>query len=151
MFIPIFIWNIALAHKFPKAFQPEIFWNKIPAFLTYGENISRVIIVTIALGMPLKVVTSLQKKGLFLYATGALLYFASWLLLIYVPDSQWSNTVWGFMAPAYTPLLWLLGMGMIGDAFYFKLPFKRWYFILAAIIFLGFHNLHTYLIFSRTH
>jgi hypothetical protein len=59
--------------------------------------------------------------------------------------------VFGFLAPAYTPLFWLIGIGLIGDSFYFNLSFKRWFFICSSIIFLLFHNTHTAIIYSRTH
>jgi hypothetical protein len=55
------------------------------------------------------------------------------------------------MAPAYTPLLWLTGIGLIGNSFYFNLPFRRWFFILISIQFLIFHNWHTLTIFLRRH
>ena len=147
--IPILVWNILLTNELPKSFHPEIFWNKIPAFLTYGENISRTFVFTLTLFMPLSIATSLQKKGLILYVGGTLLYFASWLILIYFSNSHWSNSLLGFMAPAYTPLLWLIGIGLIGDSFYFNFTFKRWIFILTSLVFLVFHNLHTYIVFCR--
>lgn len=149
--LPILVWNILLTNELPKAFQPEIFWNKIPAFLTYGENIFRTIVFALTLFIPLSISTPLQKKGLLLYLGGTLLYFGSWLTLIYFSNSQWSNSLLGFMAPAYTPFFWLIGIGLIGDSFYFNLPYRRWLFILTSIIFLVFHNLHTYTVFCRTH
>lgn len=149
--LPIMIWNIVLTKKLPQSFQPEIFWKDIPAYLTYGENISRAVVFMLTLLMPLRISTATQKKGLFLYIAGTIVYFASWLVLIYFPDSRWSNHMIGFMAPAYTPLLWLTGIGLIGNSFYFNLPYRRWFFISASIIFLLFHNLHTITIYFRTH
>lgn len=145
------VWNIVLTKKLPENFQPEIFWKDIPAFLTYGENISRVLVFTLTLLIPLSVSTTTSKEGLLLYVGGTLLYVASWLVLIYFPDLKWSNSAWGFMAPAYTPLLWLTGIGLIGNSFYFNLPFRRWIFISASFIFLAFHNFHAFIIYVRTH
>jgi len=149
--LPIMVWNIVLTNKLPKDFQSEIFWKDIPVFLTYGENISRTVVFMLTLLMPLSISTITQKKGLFLYVGGTILYFASWLGLIYFPNSGWSNNVFGFMAPAYTPLLWLTGVGLIGNSFYFNLPYRRWFFILTSFIFLIFHNFHTITIYFRTH
>ena len=149
--LPIMAWNIALTNKLPKDFQPDIFWKDIPALLTYAENISRTLIFMLTLLMPLSISTFKQKRGLILYVGGTILYFISWLVLIYFPDSRWSSNVFGFMAPAYTPLLWLMGIEMIGNSFYFNLPYRRWFFILTAIIFLMFHNFHTMAIYFRTH
>ena len=149
--LPILVWNIILANKLPKAFQPEIFWHNISSVLTYAENTSRMGVFFMALLMPLSIVKPMQKQGLSLFISGTLIYFISWLVLIFFPHSAWSTSLLGFMAPAYTPLLWLTGIGLIGDSFYFNLPYRRWYFIAMSIIFLGFHNLHTCIIYYRIH
>lgn len=149
--IPIMIWNIIFTSKLPQYYQPEIFWKDIPAWLKYSENISRILIFILTLLMPLNISTLTQKRGLILYIGGTLIYFASWLVLIYFPNSSWSNNILGFMAPAYTPLLWLTGIGFVGNSFCFNLPYKRWFFILIVIIFLILHNFHTMTIYFRTH
>jgi hypothetical protein len=149
--IPILVWNSLLTTKLPTEFQAKIFKKDIPVFLTYGENISRLVVLMLPVLMPLRILTRTQKKGLFIYIGGILLYFASWLALIYFPDSIWSNNILGFTAPAYTPLLWLIGIGLIGDSFYFNLPYKRWFYMLIVIIFLVFHNIHVITIYFRTH
>jgi len=151
MLLPIMIWNIVFMDKLPQEYQPEIFWKDIPAWLRYAENISRTLIFILALLMPLSISTLTQKRGVILYLGGILLYFVSWLVLMYLPDGNWSNNIFGFMAPAYTPLLWLTGIGLIGSSFYFNLPYRRWFFISTAIIFLVFHNFHTMTIYFRTH
>lgn len=149
--IPILLWDYIFTDKLPKAFQPGIFWKDIPAYITYGENISRLVMFVFISIMPLKIITSQQKNGLRLYVIGTLLYFCAWLILMYLPNTAWSNSVLGLLAPAYTPLVWLVGIGFIGNSFFFKIPFKRWLYFLIVLIFLIFHNWHTYLIYFRTH
>jgi hypothetical protein len=149
--IPILVWDFVFTDKLPTAFQPEIFWNNIPPIIAYGENISRIAMFIFMLLMPLKISTSTHKKGLALYVAGTLLYFVSWLLLIYFPNSTWSSNVLGFLAPAYTPLFWLTGIGLIGDTLFFNLHYKKWIFFFVVITFLLFHNWHTYLIYLSTH
>lgn len=149
--LPIMVWNIVLTRKLPQDFQPAIFWKDIPAFLTYGENISRTMVFILTLLMPLRISTLTQKRGLFLYVGGTLLYFASWVVLIIFPNSAWSNSIIGFTAPAYTPLFWLIGIGLIGNSFYFNLPYRHWFFISISFIFLLFHNFHAITIYLRTH
>jgi leucyl aminopeptidase len=70
--------------------------------------------------------------------------------LINFPNSGWSNSIIGFTAPAYTPLFWLMGIGLIGNSFYFNLPYRPWYYISTSILFLIFHNFHAFTIYSRT-
>jgi len=60
--IPILVWNILLTNELPKEFHLEIFLNTTPAFLTYGENITRAIVFALTLLMPLRIASSLQKK-----------------------------------------------------------------------------------------
>lgn len=35
------VWDLSQTQKLPQPFQPVSFWKDIPAFLAYGENISR--------------------------------------------------------------------------------------------------------------
>lgn len=143
LMLPILVWNLLLTHKLPVEFQSEEFWSKIPPFLAYGENISRIMVFMLALLMPLNFSTPRQRMGILLYSGGTILYFISWLILIYYPESNWSKSVWGFMAPAYTPWVWLTGIEFIGNSFYFNLPYRRWIFFTCSLVFLIFHTLHT--------
>jgi hypothetical protein len=149
LMLPIISWNLVLTQKLPKNFQSEVFWNNIPAVLMYGENISRIIVFLLTFLMPLSVSTPKQKKGIFLYTGGTVLYFTSWLILINFPNSAWSNSVWGFMAPSFIPLLWLTGIALTGNSFYFNLPYRRWIFVAISLVFLIFHNLHTSIVYCR--
>lgn len=151
LLLPVMLWNILLTNKLPHEFQAAIFWKDIPVFISYGENLSRFLIFGLTFLMPLKIETNRQRKALILYVTGLLLYFSSWLLLINFPQSAWKSNLLGFMAPAYTPLFWLMGIGLIGNSFYFKLPYKKWYFLISSMVFLLFHNLHAYIVFSRVY
>jgi hypothetical protein len=151
LILPVLAWNVALTGSLPEAYQPKTFLDNIPVHITYGENIFRILIFAFTLFMPLMVGTNVQKQGLIIYIGGILLYFTSWLMLIYAPDSDWSKSIYGFMAPAYTPLFWLLGIGLIGDNSYFHFPYKRIFFILFSILFLIFHNWHTFIVYSRLH
>jgi hypothetical protein len=149
--IPVLIWDLLLTDKLPEAYQPEVFWHDIPSWITYGESISRTIVFVLTLLMPIRMASSLPKRSLFLYLAGLLIYFASWLPLIYFPASSWSNSLPGFMASAYTPVLWLTGIGLMGNSFYFNVSFHRWYFLSIALLFSLFHIVHTHLIYSRVH
>lgn len=151
LLLPVFVWNIIFINKLPKEFQAEVFWKDIPTFIKYAENSLRIFLFALTVFIPINISTTVQKKGLFLYLFGIILYFSSWLFLMYFPDLAISNSLLLFMAPAYTPLFWLVGIGLIGKSFYFNLPYKRWFFIMISILFLLFHNLHTYIIYLRTH
>lgn len=141
--LPIVLWNMLLTDHLPEDYQPDVFSKDIPSFLIYGEQVSRVIIFLLAFLMPLDVRSKIQKFGLYIYIMGLLLYFASWMPLIYFPNSGWSNSALGFSAPAITPAGWLTGICLMGNSYYFNLPFRRWLFILVSAVFLSFHISHT--------
>ncbi len=149
--IPVLLWDYVFTKRLPKAFQPETFWKDIPSFIIYGENISRILMFVFICLMPLKIRTSKQKNGLLLYVAGVFLYFAAWISLMNFPGTTWSNSVLGLLAPAYTPLFWLVGIGFIGNSLFFNIPYRGWLYFLVVIIFLIFHSWHTYLIYFRTH
>ncbi|MGB4847929.1 MAG: hypothetical protein WBP41_08440 [Saprospiraceae bacterium] len=149
--IPILAWNLLLTNKLPTAFQPEIFRDHIPIYVMYGENIFRTLVFLLTFLMPLSFRSDIQKKCVFLYAAGTLIYFTSWIILIYYPHGEWSNSLVGFLSPSLTPLLWLTGIWLIGEEFFINLPFKRWIFLIVSICFLLFHNLHTFIVYTRLH
>ena len=147
--LPVLAWNILLTSRLPQAFQPEIFAKAVPPVISMSENAFRILLFAMMFFMPLRISTAKQKRGFAVYMAGVLIYFASWLALIYFPESTWSRNWAGFMAPAYTPLLWLAGIGLSGDKFYLNLHVEKWVYYLLAVLFALFHNLHTYLIYIR--
>lgn len=151
LMLPILAWNLLLTNYLPEPFQSQVFQKDIPSIINYGETIARIGIFVLAFLMPLRVVRPVQRQGLVLYLVGLGLYFLSWLLLIFLPERAWSRNGMGFMAPAYTPVLWLAGIGLMGDSFNFNLPYRRWVFGVVAVVFLVFHNLHTYMIYCRVY
>ena len=147
--IPPLVFNLIFADKLPQAFSPEIFDKNIPFFITNGENIFRSFVFIFPLFMLLKVKTDRQKTGLWLYLLGMALYFLAWILLIIFPQSLWSNSLLGFLAPAYTPLIWLVGTSMIGDTLCLSIPYKWWYYLIGVILFLAFHISHVSLVYTQ--
>ena len=71
--------------------------------------------IALAVFMPLRISTQRQKTGLVIYIVGAILYILSWVPLILFPQSAWSTSLIGFSAMAYTPLVWLIGIGLVYD------------------------------------
>ena len=149
LLLPIMAWNLIFASKLPWAYSEEVFSKNIPSFIASGENIFRLIVFILPVLMPLRIETQSQKIGLWLYIAGTAIYFVSWLAQIYFPQSAWSLSAWGFLAPAYTPLIWLVGIGLIGSAFYFSSPYRSWMYIITSVVFLGFHLSHALTVYLR--
>ncbi|NOQ73074.1 MAG: hypothetical protein GQ574_13790 [Crocinitomix sp.] len=149
LLLPIFLWNIILIDKLPKGYSPAIFEKDIPAFVTYGEIIMRVLVFALPLIMVLSFKTQLQKIGLFIYSVGVLLYFSSWLVMIISPESDWSQSLIGFMAPAYTTIVWFIGIALIGKTSFLKLPKISLIYIGLALLFVVIHSAHAYIVFQN--
>jgi hypothetical protein len=149
LLLPIMAWNLIFASKLPWAYSEEVFSKNIPIFVTNGENFFRLIVFILPVLMPLRIETQSQRFGLWLYIIGTVVYFLSWVAQMCFPQSAWSLSIWGFLAPAYTSLIWLIGIGLIGNILYFSSPYRPWMYIAASIIFLGFHLYHALTVFMR--
>jgi hypothetical protein len=150
LIVPVLLLNVSLARKLPPTYQPEIFSRGIPAWISAGEHTLRIAVFLLPLLMPLEFNGQRQRAGLLLYLAGLLLYAASWCAQIWFSASRWSESRIGFMAPAYTPLAWLAGIGFIGNSFYAGLSFRPWIYLGLSAAFLVFHNLHAWLVYSET-
>ncbi len=150
LIVPVLLFNVLLMGRLPEIYQPKFFTYGIPSWISAGENTFRVLIFVLPLLMPLDIERSGQRIGLAAYLAGVTLYSLSWAMQIWFPQSRWSASRWGFMAPSYTPLLWLTGIAFIGDSLFLPIPYIRWIYVWLSIIFLCFHNLHTWIVYSRT-
>jgi len=148
LIVPALVWNILFASRLPKAFSAEMFSKGVPRAVAVPENVLRALVFVVPCFMPLSVTSSRQRIGLVVYAAGMLAYFAAWILLMVCPQSRWSTGWAGFVAPAYTPLVWLLGIGLISESLYFAVPYQWWYFAVGAAAFVFFHVWHTGLVYS---
>ncbi|MDH5394208.1 MAG: hypothetical protein OEY11_13560 [Gammaproteobacteria bacterium] len=148
--IPVFIWNYCFTSALPVVYQPASFNHDIPVFITAGENIFRSFIFILPLFFKLGIGSPAQSKGLLVFITGIVLYFVSWLVLMFVPESIWRHHVFVFSAPAYTPVIWLVGLSMMVERCYvFK--YSKWHYIAPAVLFSVFHVYHAVYVFNRAY
>lgn len=149
LLIPLFLWNIILVGNLPKSYSPDIFWKDIPKFIGYSENILRIILFVLPVIMIFSLKTRLQKIGFITYLSGLILYFSSWIIMIISSESNWSKSLIGFMAPAFTTIIFFVGIGLIGNKAFFKFPYLSLIYIGLSILFVIFHSTHTYIVFQR--
>jgi hypothetical protein len=147
LLIPLFLWNLLLIDLLPAYYAPEVFDNNIPNLIAYSENILRAVVFVLPAFMLLSFKTKRAKVGLVIYLIGLLCYFSSWLLVIIYPESNWSNSLIGFSAPAYTTIIWFVGIGLIGNKAYIKIPYLSVIYISVSIIFVVVHTWHTYIVY----
>lgn len=143
--LPLLLWNILVTPWLPPVYDPDLFNGGVPSWLLAGENVSRAIVLLLPVFFINRVHTRQGKWGLGLYMTGSILYYASWLAIIIAPTSCWSTSLTGFSMPAVTPLIWLTGIAYMAHACYFSIPYKKWYYLVPAVVFVGFHISHTVL------
>jgi hypothetical protein len=149
LLIPIFLWNMLFTTSLPRGYSIEFFWQDIPPIVGTTENVLRIIAFFLPLLMPLTIETSRQKIGLGIYLAGVAIYFLSWVLQIYSPESAWSSSLFGFLAPAYTTVIWFIGIGLIGDGLFVKVPYKSIIYIAISTVFVVFHTTHAYIVYTR--
>ena len=149
LILPIMAWNGIFSCRLPQTYSAEVFDKDIPSLIANGENISRLLVFVLPILMPIRIETESQKLGLWLYVIGVAIYFVSWLVQMALPQSAWSLSAFGFLAPAYTPLIWLVGIGLIGKELYFDSPYRSWIYILLSVIFIGLHLSHAWTVYSR--
>ena len=137
LLMPILAWNIIfssqLAHP---AFK---FDAAVPQWVLLLENVLRAAVMILPFFMSLRWDTTTSKVGIAIYLIGLILYFASWIPLMVAPESAWSNSLPGFLAPAYTPLIWLVGIGLIGGG---------WPYLILSVIFVGVHIGHWWQVYA---
>ncbi len=114
LMIPLLTWNIVLA---PKITLEQINSDAhSSAWLLAAENITRIIVFAFPLLLPLQIQDGFSKTGLAIYLLGTLFYFLSWIPLIWMPNSVWSQSAVGLLAPRLTPFLPFLGIALIGHS-----------------------------------
>lgn len=149
LLIPILSWNIFLTPHLPEKFSPNIFWEDIPTWISIGENSFRIAIMIIPAFLILSIKETIERIGFSLYLLGTSIYFLSWLILIVYPASNWSQSIWGFMAPAYTPIVWLIGIGLMGNKSFLPIKNTTAIYTLLSTLFIFFHSMHAYIVYER--
>lgn len=109
LIVPILIWNVVFARYLPSALATSDFNREMPHALLAGENGLRIAVMGLPFLMPLDILSAEQRRGLWLFVAGVLLYMLAWVPLMLAPESAWSTSRAGFLAPAYRPLVWLVG------------------------------------------
>ncbi|HET9911129.1 MAG TPA: hypothetical protein VFQ13_04520 [Anaerolineales bacterium] len=131
LIVPLLIWNLVYG---PKLTDPRITSDtNSPGWLLIAENITRMAVFILPLLIPLQIEQPLGKAGLAIYIIGTLIYFVSWLPLLFAPGSAWSNSPPGLLAPALTPFLCFLGIALIGHS---------WTYGVLAAAFIAIHASH---------
>ena len=151
LLLPILAWNIALIGRLPPAISMPERWDAIARPLALAENFLRVLVFALPFFMPLNLATRPQKWGLAVFVAGTVVYFASWVPLIVAPQSAWATSGLGFLAPAYTPALWLLGLALLGRQLVWRCGYRPWMYAALSAVFLAAHLTHAAIVYAHNY
>ena len=145
--IPILIWNWMFYGFLPSAYQEGGGWEVFPSFLVMAESVLRIITFGLLAFMVLEVESRFQYAGLLIYYGGVILYLIVWTFQMVHPDARWSQSLIGFSALAWSPLLWLIGIGMMSKVYLKKYSILLPIYYIVATLFILVHTLHALIVF----
>lgn len=147
--LPILLWNAALSSRLQGAWSNDVFWDAIPPGLAMVENASRWVVAAMPFLMRLELRSPAQVRGLIIFHVGVAAYAASWVAIMVAPDSVWSSSLAGFLAPAFTPAIWLFGLAMMGQRLHWGQSYRWWMYLVPSAVFVLAHVTHAALVYSR--
>jgi len=139
-FIPIIISNIALTK-----YLPEHYLKNINHPIVTIETIARTITIAFSAIMAININNEIGKIGLIIYIIGILIYFCSYFIVI---KFSVKNLVI-ILAPYWTSVLWLIGIGLLGNKLFINIPYHYAIYVLISISFAVIHSIHGYMCFKN--
>jgi hypothetical protein len=146
--VPPLAISVGLWSKLPGAYG-NAFWDIVPSYVSVPEHVLRLAAFALAALLTFGVDTPRQRWGLLTYLIGLCLYAGSYVVEIQFPDSAWSRSAIGFLAPAWTPLLWFAGIGLMTDDSYSPRRFRGAHFVIVTMAFVGVHVTHAAIVFQQ--
>jgi hypothetical protein len=110
--IPPLLWNVIFASKLPSIYSE----GTVPGPLLWTENILRFSTMIYPIFIPINTNNENFEIGLITYSIGIALYFTSWSIMMFSDNEKAKNSIFIKLAPAYTPLIWLLGISIMSDS-----------------------------------
>lgn len=138
LIVPVLIWNALFASKLPQ----KLFNNDegMPGWLLLCEHIFRIPAFVYPLFLRMEFNSDFFWYGVVVYLSASLMYYGSWLLLIYQPESSWSRSFPGIIAPYVLPLLIFGGIALIC---------LSWLYSLLSFLLIVIHVYHGFLGWKR--
>ncbi len=137
LLVPLLVWNMLFAGTLPqKGFHND---GIVPIWIVGAEHILRVLVFFTPLLFALEVKEARARVGVVAFVIGSVIYSLSWLPLMLAPESAWSQSVVGVLSPAITPIVWLMGIALIGNS---------WLYAISSILFVVIHVLHNIIAFE---
>jgi len=142
-FIPVIIFNIIFTK-----YLPEFYLRDINHTIVIMETIARILTIAFSVIMAIKLDNKIGKLGLIVYIIVILIYFFSYFIVIKIPAISYNNNLVVLLAPYWTSILWLIGIGFLGNKLFLNIPYHYIVFIIVSIVFVIIHNIHGYICYS---
>jgi hypothetical protein len=141
--MPVIIFNIILTK-----YLPEFYLKNISHPIIKMETIARIITIAFSVIMEIKPDNKIGKIGLVIYIIGVLVYFCSYFVVIKIPAISFHNNFIVLLAPYWTSVLWLIGIGLLGNKLFISIPYHYTVYIIVSIIFSIIHSIHGYICYN---
>jgi hypothetical protein len=142
-FIPVIIFNIIFTK-----YLPEYYLKNINLPIVTIETIVRIITILFSIIMAIKLDNKIGKIGLAVYIIGILIYFCSYFVVIKLPAISFHNNLILLLAPYWTSVLWLTGIGLLGNKIFLNIPYHYTAYIIISIVFVIIHSIHGYICYN---
>jgi hypothetical protein len=143
--IPVIIFNIIFTK-----YLPEFYLKNVNHPIVRIETIARIITIAFSVIMAIKLDNKIGKAGLIVYIIGVLVYFCSYFIVIKVPAISFHNIFFVLLAPYWTSVLWLIGIGLLGNKLFINIPYHYAAYIIISIVFAIIHSIHGYICYNIT-
>jgi hypothetical protein len=143
LFIPIIIFNIIFTK-----YLPEFYLKNIHHPIVLIETIARIITIAFSAIMAIKLDNKIGKTGRIVYAIGVLIYFCSYFMVIKFPIALFQDNLIVLLAPYWTSVLWLIGIGLLGNKLLINIPYHYAVYIIISVLFAIIHSIHGYMCYN---
>jgi len=143
LFIPILIFNILFFKKLPSNYLKNI---SHPIIIM--ETIARIITIVFSIIMAMNIHNRTGKTGLIIYIIGIIIYFTSYFIEIYFSNTLFGRNIILILAPYWTSIIWLMGIGLLGNRLFVNIPYHFTVYLILSITFATIHTIHGYLCYK---
>ena len=141
LFIPVILFDIVFTKYLPELYLKNTSHTIVPI-----ETTVRIALIALSAIMKINVQNRKGKIGVLIYITGLILYFISYFVLINYADVVIGKNMILQLSGYWTAMIWLIGIGFIGNRLFVKVPYHYTLFIILSILFGIVHTYYGYIL-----
>jgi len=144
LILPVIIFNI-IAVKF----LPQYYLVDIEHPIVIIETILRIFTVLLPFVMVMDFSSKASKIGIIIYLAGFFIYACSYFIAINHSHTFFGSNIIVVLAPYWTSIIWLIGIGLIGTKLFINLRYHYSLYFFISIAFVIVHCYHGYLCYIK--